>query len=133
MMTPQTVSEAFIKWMEDNGYGTFGTDIFLNQIPEKAVDNAFWVVTAGGSVTRSMVTTESIQQFSTQVFYRNAAGVEVEHKIFALNQQINNTAGLTLDSFEVYNIKATMPNDNDRDAENRRLASIVVSIQIHVS
>lgn len=133
MMTPTTVSESFIKWMEDNGYGTFGTDIFLNQIPDDAQDNAYWVVTAGGSVTSKNVSAESIQQFSTQVFYRNTSGAEVEHKIYALNQQVNARGSFEIDGFDLYAIEATMPNDNDRDAENRRQASLVVAIQIYVN
>jgi hypothetical protein len=133
MITPQTVSESLVKWMEDNGYGVFGTDIFLNQVPNNAPDNTFWVVSAGGSVTKSMITQESIQQFSTQIFYRNTAGAEVEHMLFNLNQQINNTNCLTIDNFYIYQIEATMPQNNDRDAENRRLASLVIATKIYVS
>lgn len=133
MMTPTTVSESFIKWMEDNGYGTFGTDIFLNQIPENAPDNAFWVVTAGGDVTSRLVTPQSIQQFSTQIFYRNVSGAEVEHKLFGLNQKVNARGSFEIDGFDLYVIEATMPEDNDRDAENRRQAALVVSIQIYVN
>jgi len=133
MTNPQTVSESIVKWLEDNGYGTFGTNIFLSQIPDDAVDNAFWVVSAGGSVTRNLVTQEAVQQFSTQVYYRNTSGAEVDHKLFALNQAVNNTIGLQLDGFEVYAIEATMPQDNDRDAENRRYGSMVIATQIYVS
>lgn len=133
MTDPQTVSESFIKWMEDNGYGTFATDIFLNQIPDDAIDNAYWVVTAGGDVTSRNVSAESVQQFSTQVFYRNVSGEEVEHKLFALNQQVNSRTINSIDVFNLYSIEATMQQDNDKDAENRPQASLVVAIQIYVS
>ena len=133
MMTPTTVSESFIKWMEDNGFGTFGTDIFLNQIPDDAIDNAFWVVTAGGEVASKNVSAESIQQFSTQVYYRNVSGKEVEHHLFALNQKVNTRGAFAIDGFDLYAIEATMPEDNDKDAENRPQASLVVAIEIYVS
>lgn len=133
MMTPQTVSESLVKWLEDNGYGAFGTSIFLSQIPNDAIDNAIWLVSAGGNVRRNLVTQEAVQEFSTQVYCRNTSGEEVDHKLFALNQQVNNTIGLQLDGFEVYTIEATMPQDNDRDAENRRYGSIVIATQIYVS
>jgi len=133
MITPTTVSESFIKWMEDNSYGTFGTDIYLNQIPDTAPDNAYWIVTAGGDVTQLNVTRESIQQFSTQIFYRNKSGEVVEHNLFALNQQVNARGIFAIDGFDLYSIEASMPEDNDRDAENRRQGSFVVAIQIYVS
>ena len=137
-MTPTTVSESFIKWMEDNGFGTFDPsgesgDIFLNQIPDDAPDNAYWVVTAGGDVTSKNVSAESVQQFSTQVFYRNKSGKEVEHKLFALNQRVNARGCFSIEGFNLYDIEASMPEDNDRDVEGRRLASLVVAIQIYVS
>lgn len=133
MTNPQTVSESFIKWMEDNQYGTFGTTIFLNQIPDDAPDDAYWVVTAGGDVTQNMVTRESIQQFSTQVFYRNKLGEVVEHNLFDLNQEVNGRRILEIAGFDLHSIEATMPEDNDRDVENRRQGSLVVSTQIYVS
>lgn len=132
-MTPTTVSESFINWMVLEGYGTFGTDIYLNQIPEGAPDNAFWVVTSGGDVTQKNVSAESIQRFNTEVFYRNKSGEAVEHQMFALNQQVNARGVFDIEVFDLYDIEATMPSDNDRDAENRRQASLVVAIQIYVS
>lgn len=138
MITPTTVSESFIRWMSSNGYGVEGESIFLNQIPDqgadgKPIDNAYWVVTAGGNVASKNVSAESIQRFSTQVFYRNKSGEEVEHNLFALNQQVNARGIFEIEGFTLYDIEATMPTDNDRDAENRRQASLVVAIQIYVN
>lgn len=133
MTDPQTVSEAFIKWMEDNGYGTFGTDIFLNQIPDDSIDNAYWIVTSGGEVLSRLVTAQSIQQFSTAINYRNVKGEEVEHKLFELSQKINVRDAFYIDGFDIYSIEATMPDDNDRDAENRRQGSFAIGTQIYKS
>lgn len=133
MTNPETVSESFIKWMEDNGYGTFGTNIFLNQMPESAPDSSYWVVTAGGDVTAKLVTAQSIQQFNTQVFYRNAKGKDVERNMFALNQKINTRGCFTIDGFDIYSIEASMPEDDDEDAEDRPQASLIVSIEIYKS
>ncbi len=138
MTDPTTVSESFIKWMEDNGYGTFNTDIFLNQIPDEdddsePINNAYWIVTSGGDVASRNVTAESVQQFSTQVNYRNVSGQAVERTLFELNQKINTRGCFSLDGFDLYAIEATMPEDNDKDAENRRQGSFVVAIQIYVN
>lgn len=137
-MTPTTVSESFIQWMVDNGYGTFDPtgetgDIFLGLVPDNAPDNSWWVVTAGGSVSSNLVTAQNIKQYSTQIYCRNRSGQAVEEGLFALETQINTRGCFTIDGFEIYAIESTMPTDEDRDAENRRQGSLVVAIQIYKS
>jgi hypothetical protein len=133
MIDPKTVSEAFIKWMEDNSYGTFGLDIFLNQVPSNADDNVYWLVTAGGDVTSKLVTPQSIQSFITQINYRNTHNEEVEHKLFELSQKVNTRGCFSIEGFDIFSIEATMPEDNDRDAENRRQGLFTVTIEIYKS
>jgi hypothetical protein len=137
-MTPTTVSESFVKWMEDNSYGAFGESIFLNQIPDfdanqQPIDNAFWVITAGGDVRSNLVTAQNIKQYSIQVFCRNVSSEEVEHKLYQLETQVNTRGSFTIDGFEIYSIESSMSNDNDMDAENRRQGSLVVGIEIYKS
>ena len=138
MINPETVSEAFIKWMEDNGYGTFDVDIFLNQIPDvdendEPINNAYWIITSGGDVTQKNITAESVQQFTVDVFYRNKSGRLVEKTLFELSRKVNSRDCLMLNGFEVHDIEASLPEDNDRDAENRRQGSFSVDMQIYVS
>ena len=137
MTDPQTISEAFIRWMEDYGFATFGTDVFLNQIPDENggsyIDNAYWVITSGGDVKSRNVTAESIQQFSIQVFYRNTSGKDVERNLYALNKKVNTRDCFSLNGFELHDMTASLPEDNDRDAENRAQGSFVVDIQVYVS
>lgn len=137
-MTPTTVSEAFIKWMQDNGFGSFEPEdgdgtIFLNQVPNEAIDSAYWVITSGGPEPELLVTRESIQEFSTQVFYRNKSGEVVEHNLFALNQRVNGRDTLEIEGFELYSIRASQPEDEGKDAERRPQGSLTVAIQIYVS
>lgn len=138
MTNPQTVSESFIKWMESKGFGEFEKDIFLNQIPEadeddEPIDNAYWIVTAGGDVITRNVTHEQVQQFQVQVNYRNKSGEAVEHNMFALNQQVNAREEKVFEGFDLHSIEASMPEDNDEDVENRPTATFVVAIEIYVS
>lgn len=138
MTNPQTVSESFIKWMESKGLGEFEKTIFLNQIPDtdeddEPIDNAYWIITAGGDVLTRNVTHEQVQQFQVQVYYRNKSGEAVEHAMFQLNQQVNAREEKIFENFDLYFIEATMPEDNDKDVENRPQASLVVAIEIYVS
>lgn len=132
-MTPKTVSEAFIHWMSQNGFGTEGENIYLNQIPDDAPDNAWWVITAGGDEPDPLVTKEYTQPFVTQVFYRNKSSEAVEHNLFALNQRINKREWKELEGFDLFSIWASSPEDNDKDVENRPQGTLSVAIQIYVS
>lgn len=138
MITPQTVSEAFIRWMETNGFGNASNEdeeitIYLNQIPDDAQDNAWWLITGGGDNPDLLVTKESIQPFVIQVFYRDKSGEVVEHDLFALNQKVNKREWKELEGFDLYSIQATAPEDNDKDVENRPQGTLSVAIQIYVS
>lgn len=135
-MTPKTVSQAFRKWMGANGFGTLAGDeanIYINNVPDDAPDKSWWIVTAGGDVSNLLVTKESVQQFVIQVFYRDKSGEVVEHDLFALNQSVNKREWKELEGFDLYSIQAGMPEDNDKDVENRPQGSLSVAIQIYVS
>jgi hypothetical protein len=132
-MTPKTVSEAFIRWMTANNFGIYNENVYLNLIPDDAPDEAWWVITSGGDVDQLNVTRESIQRFDTTVFYRNKSSEEVEHNLFALNQKVNGRDTLEIEGFDLYSISATMPEDEDSDAEYRQQGSFTVAIQIYVS
>lgn len=135
-MTPKTVAQAFRKWMGANGFGKTDAvegNIYINQVPDDAQDNAWWLVTAGGDTPDVLVTKESIQPFVIQVFYRDKSGEVVEHDLFALNQRVNKREWKALDGFDLYSIQATAPEDNDRDVENRPQGTLSVAIQIYVS
>lgn len=133
MISPTTVSASFIKWMEDNGYGTFNTNIFLNQIRSDAQDSAYLVTTAGGDVRSNLVTAQNIKQYVIDVTCRDASGEAVENNLYNLETAINTRGSFTIDGFEIYSISSTMSEDLDRDAENRRQGAITVTIEIYKS
>lgn len=132
-MSPTTTSEIFIDWMNKNGLGVFGSDIFLNQIPKEANDSAYWIVTSGGDVTQKLVTGESVQLFNVAVNYRSRSGDDVEKRLHAVSRVINNRATFELSGVEIFSAEASMPEDNDIDAENRKQGSFVVRLEIYVS
>jgi hypothetical protein len=132
-MTPKKVSKSFVEWMEANSYGTFGTDIFINQVPDSAIDNAYWVVTAGGDVAANLVTAQNIKEYVIQVNCRNTSGEAVDDNLNALETQVNTRGCFTIDGFDIYSIESSMPDDNDRDAENRRQGLLNITIKIYKS
>ena len=59
-----TVGEAFIKFLQDKGYGTFGTDLFLGELPIEAPDDA-WLVVVGGETAKWR-----LKGHATKLFYQ---------------------------------------------------------------
>ena len=132
MNNPETVTEAFIQWLEQEGIGTFGTDIYSPQIPEDAPDAAYWLQTAGGGVVLTLATGEKVKQYFVTINYRSRKGKEVERKLFDLENLINKPQCLKLTGFEVYEVSATQfPVDNDLDDEDRRIGFVQANIQIY--
>lgn len=132
MNNPETVTEAFIQWLEQEDIGTFGTDIYSPQIPEDAPDAAYWLQTAGGGVVLTLATGEKVKQYFVTINYRSRKGKEVERKLFDLENLINKPQCLKLTGFEVYEVSATQfPVDNDLDDEDRRIGFVQANIQIY--
>lgn len=132
MNNPETVSEAYVKWLEDQNIATFNVDLFLNQVNDKAPDTCYWVKTSGGNTVRVLATGEKVKQYAIETDYRSMSGKEVERKLFALEELLNTPGCFELEGFEVYNISASQyPNDADLDNEDRRQGFVLANIQIY--
>lgn len=132
MIDVQTVSEAFIKFLEDEGIATFETDIFLNQVPDTAPDTCYWIITSGGSPIQRLQSGEKVKQYFVSVNYRSNKNKNVERKLFELEVLLNSPDCLELEGFEVIRVEATQfPSDQDLDNEERRVGFIQANIQIY--
>jgi hypothetical protein len=132
MINPETVSEAFIKWLEDENIGTFDTDIYLNQVPLKAPDTCYWIITSGGDVIQKLRTGEKVKQYFILVNYRSPKGKLVEKNLFKLEELLNCAECITLEGFEVLEVEATQfPSDSDLDDETRRVGLLQANIKIY--
>ena len=52
MTNPETLSEAFIKFLEEKDIATFGQDLFLNEVPssnDTQTESVYWILTSGGN------------------------------------------------------------------------------------
>lgn len=132
MNNPETVSESFIKWLEDNNVAAFGSDLYLSQVPLDAPNRCYWVLTNGGSPISSNRTGEKVKQYFVSVYHRSTKAKEVERNLFALENLINSPGCLQLEGFEVIEIEAsTYPTDVDLDNEQLRVGMLQVNIQIY--
>lgn len=132
MTNPETVSEAFIEWLENQGVAQFGVDLYSPQVPNEAPDATYWLTTSGGNVVRVLATGEKVKAYNLSLYYRSQSGKDIERKLFRLETLLNSPGCVSLTGFEVYEISASQfPTDDDLDQEDRRVGFIQVNIQIY--
>lgn len=127
----ETVTEAFAKFLEDNSVATFGTDLFIGNVPTQP-DTLYYLITAGGSPVSKLTTGERVKQYFISVYYRSLSGKDIERKLFALEELINTPGCVQLEGFNTHEVEATQfPSDEDNDNEERRIGMLQVNIKIY--
>ena len=130
----KTISEAFIEYLESQNIATFGTDLFLNQVPSsnETQDSVYWIITSGGGPIRSLRTGEKLKQYYISVYYRSRSNKDVERKLFALEELLNCTECVQLTGFDVVSVSAEQfPSDRDLDNEERRVGFLQATIRVY--
>lgn len=132
MTDPVTVSESFIDWLEVEGYGAFGNNIFLNRKPLNSVSDSFVVTTAGGQVVRRLITGEVVKQYLIQVQYRSVSNKDVDRTLFALEERLNARDCFELDGFNVdYVSTFQFASSQDIDNEELQTGMLTVNVQLY--
>lgn len=131
MIDTQTVGEAFIKFLEDNTVGTFGTDLYLGMLPLDAPDEAWLVVVAGGSPDLVTADGGMIKVYTFNIYRRSLAGKELERQLFSLEEKLNCSTCVNLDGFETIYSRATQfAQDIDLENENRRIGLLQAQVRL---
>lgn len=131
MMDIKTVGEAFVKFLEDRGIGTFGTNLFLGEIPLDAPDNAWLVVVGGGNPEMVTLDGSMIKLYTLNIYHRSLAGKEIERELFSLEEDLNRTSCVQLEGFEtIYSRATNFAQDTDLENENRRIGLLQAQIRL---
>ena len=130
-----TIVRAFAQWMEDNGFGTFDTDLFIGTVPvERDVTSAWWIVSGGGSPTLRNQTGEKMKAYTLAVFYRSRDAELVDTLLQQLEDALNNKECKTLAGYDTIDIEATgFQTDRDIDGEDRVIGSIEITVTVYQS
>ena len=132
MIDSETVGEAFIAYLESLQAGTFGTDLFLGEVPLNAPDDAMFVITSGGAPEVTTPGGGMIKLYNFDINYRSTSGKKLERTLFALEEIMNCTACVNLEGFETIGISATQfASDEDIDDERRRIGILAVTIRLY--
>ena len=126
-----TVGEAFIKFLQDKGYGTFGVDLFLGELPLEAPDEAWLVVVGGGNPEVVTLDGSMLKLYTFNVYRRSLAGKEIERRLFSLEETLNCASCVSLEGFETIYTRATQfAQDIDLENENRRIGLIQAQVRL---
>ncbi len=130
-MDIQTVGEAFVKFLQDKGIGTFGTDLFLGEIPLEAPDDAWMVAVSGGEPEVVTLDDSMIKMYTFNVYRRSLAGKEIERDLFSLEEDLNCNTCVNLEGFETIYSRATQfAQDIDLEKEGRRIGLLQAQVRL---
>lgn len=130
-MDVQTVGEAFVSFLQGKGIGTFGTDLFLGEMPQEAPDNAWLVVVGGGNPEKVTLDGSMIKLYTFNIYHRSLAGKEIERELFSLEEDLNCATCVNLEGFEtIYSRATNFAQDIDLEKENRRIGLLQAQVRL---
>lgn len=131
MIDTQTVGEAFVKFLEDKGIGTFGSTLYMGELPLTAPDDCWLVVVSGGRPDLVTADGSMIKLYTFNIYHRSLAGKEIERSLFSLEEALNCTTCVNLDGFEtIYSRATNFAQDIDLENENRRIGLLQAQVRL---
>lgn len=131
-----TISQSFVKFLEEKGYGIFGQNIYLYRVPnsKKTETEILWLIPTGGYPSAINKTPEMIKAYQFLIYYRSNSAKKVDEVMNDLEQTLNCSSCVNLEGFELVSIRATqLPADQDLDSENRMVGSINCQLEVYKS
>lgn len=130
-----TINKDFAQWMEDNSFGTRGTDIFIGAVPKEiAGKRAFWIVSGGGTPVIRANTGEKGKAYLITVFLRDIDSESVDETLQLLEETINSKNCKSLNNYETIEMEASgFASDQDLDQEDRTIGSVEVTLTVYQS
>lgn len=131
-----TVARAFVKFLETEGFGVFGQNIYLYRVPNsfKAESEVMWVIPSGGNIVGKNRTGEQIKAYQFLIYFRSVSAEKIDIALSAMEEQLNCSNCVKLEGYELVQVNTTQfPADQDLDAENRMVGMIRVQLEVYKS
>ena len=131
-----TLTESFARFIEKQGYGTLGQNIYLWRVPnsKKTETELLWLIPSGGTLVSRNRTGEQIKAYQVLIYFRSNQAEKVDKVLNDLEAMLNCSQCVNLEGFELVDIRATqLPIDQDLDSENRMVGSINCQLQVYKS
>lgn len=124
------IVHTFAQWMDLQGYGTLGTDLFIGVAPLNAPDELIWLVMGGGSNFIKSSTGMKLKSYTVSVYKRGTAQ-SVYDVVEQFETFINSRRCIDLPGYEVVEVECfSYPVDQDLDDEDRSVAVMEVMIRV---
>lgn len=129
-----TVSQSFIKLLENKGYGVFGQNIFLYRVPNslKTQTELFYVIPSGGSVTRTYSDGAKVKLYQFLIYFRSNKAERVDKVLAEMEDNLNCSGCVELEDYELVSLNTSqLPADQDLDSENRMVGLLQVQLEVY--
>lgn len=127
------IARAFAQFMEDEGYGVFGTSLFVGSAPLDRSEEVWWLIPTGGNSIIRNHTGEKMKVYTISVFYRNSVAAEVYDTLQEFEELVNSDACTQLSGFDTIDLEATQfAADQDIDDQERTVGLVQVTIQTYL-
>lgn len=131
-----TLTESFARFIENQGYGTLGQNIYLFRVPnsKKTETELLWLIPSGGTPVSRNKTGEIIKSYQVLIYFRSNSAKKVDVVLNDLEETLNCSQCVNLEGFELVDLRASqLPIDQDLDSENRMVGSINCQLQVYKS
>lgn len=126
------VTQRFAEYLQTEGYGTLGTNLFIGGCPIEAPDTTMWILSSGGNNIGKNNTGEKQKNYIISVFYRSTDAQEVYDTLEELENKINENLCEGLTGYAIMETETTQfPTDQDIDNETRTIGLLQVALTIY--
>lgn len=126
------IVSAFLDFLEDEGYGTIGIDLFIGSVPFNASDRALWIVSSGGNSIVKNIDGTKQKTYSLNVYMRSMLASEVYDTLESLETFINSSECFDLSGYNVLEFETILfPSDQDLDVEDRTVGLLTIEITVY--
>ena len=127
------ITQAFAEYMDTQGYGTLGTDLFIGGAPLNSPDECWWVVSNGGSTKSKNQTGEKQKNYSMNVYFRSMNQDDVYNRLEEFETDVNRDDCIEIDGYDIIEAEATIyPTDQDLDGEDRTIGIVQITLTVYL-
>ncbi len=126
------INESFVEFLENSGFGTFGTNLYIGGVPLEAPDKSMWVTSGGGVNAGKNHTGEKLKAYIINIFYRNTDAKDVYDTLQSLEDILNDKECIDLTGYDVVEVESTQfPADQDLDDEDRTVGLVQATVTVY--
>ena len=129
-----TISESFVKMLENKGYGVFGQNIFLYRVPNslKTPTELFYIIPSGGNAVEIYPSGARVKSYQFLVYFRSNSAKRVDKVLNEMEKDLSCSGCVQFEGYEMVGINTSLyPADQDADSENRMVGMIQVQIEVY--